>query len=630
MREKSHINWLQRAAARSARGLPGRIGVIVAATAAQGAYIDHNFDGLPLGTRFTNEVQQWRASSASVVVSDAEFVSPGHSVWLPPNSAISNAVAVGGPTVVWTVTRTRPRLGIEPLYPPTNGVSYLHYFGTNGFLNVWNGSGWQACSNDVWDAPAPAFARGDWVDVAIYQNFTNRTTAVMVDGRVVLQDFPFVNALSDYGTFTTENVVSNAYLDDVAVQTAYPAGRPTEDANSDGLTDAEELQQYGYVSRTLYVGAGERYATIAAALAVARDRDTVFVRAGNYSDTATISANIRITGETFSNSGTLTVAAGKTVTVGHSFSSSLSVSGTLSLSAGVTVTAASAAVAGTGKIDLAASASLLAGTLTVAAGGEVASTGGRLSVADAGVDMTGTFTVDDAWGTQAERGLDFAEDFELYADGSQLASLGFRGWGASSTTNAVVRAGQGRSGTKAALVTDGAVLSNRINTAQMRVWTDYYLRPRPGLAPASPPTDRAAYAGYVNTAGRLAVWEGAGWVVCSNDVAGGALPALGTSAYTRVTVHCDYVNHRSAVFVANRLAREQIPFPAGEGIGAYHGLVTDNRSYSAGLDDLAISAAMPGGMTNDVDRDTMADALEIDRYGTLGRYNGPWTFFLFR
>ncbi len=100
-----------------------------------------------------------------------------------------------------------------------------------------------------------------------------------------------------------------------------------------------------------------------------------------------------------------------------------------------------------------------------------------------GVDMTGTFTLDNKWGTQATVGLDFIDDFEPYTADSQVANLGFRGWGASST-GVLVKATQGVGSSKAAVVPDFSVLSNRITSVgQPKIWTDYYIKPVLGVAP---------------------------------------------------------------------------------------------------------------------------------------------------
>ena len=191
------------------------------------------------------------------------------------------------------------------------------------------------------------------------------------------------------------------------------------------------MQIYGYVARTFYVGIGRPYQTLAAALAVARDRDTLNVDCSTqYNDTMTITQNLTITGGAFTNSGTITVAAGKTVTVASNFVSSLTVAGTLALNAGVVVSGSTVTVTGTVTVPT-NTTQLLVGGLSISGGGTVVSTGGR--VAAPGVDMTGTFSLDSTWGTQATVGLDFSDDFELYAADSQVANLGFKGWGASST-----------------------------------------------------------------------------------------------------------------------------------------------------------------------------------------------------
>jgi hypothetical protein len=283
-------------------------------------YIDHTFDSVPFtnGATFVTPVLQWQASTSSVVVVTNKYVSASQSVLLPSGSALSNAVAVTAPQTVWTELRVLPDTwGDAPEASATSGVAVVTYFGSGGYLNVWTNGGWLTCSQDVWGAAVGAVNTGVWAAVAIYQNFSNHTAAVLVNDRVVVQDLPFAASFANYGAVRLFGSDYDAWLDDAYVSNTYAVARHT--ANSNGVygADAAELQAYGYVARTLYVGGSgyPGFATIQAAVDAARPNDTVYVYAGSYAESVTITGNVTFTGQSFTNSGSLTFGAGVNVTV---------------------------------------------------------------------------------------------------------------------------------------------------------------------------------------------------------------------------------------------------------------------------------------------------------------------------
>jgi hypothetical protein len=515
--------------------------------------------------------------------------------------------------VAWTEVRFRPHWGIAPDAAVTNGVAVVQYFGTNGYLNVWTNGGWLTCSNDVWGQAVPAVATGVFVNVAVYQNFTAQRAAVLVNDRVVVQDLPFLGNFPNYGSLRLFGAGQNSWLDDAFVSNTYAVARHTSDSNGVYGVDAGELQSVGYVARTLYVGTGSGYplfATIQDALNVWRPRDTIHVYGGVYAGNVTITGNVTFVGQTFTNSGSVTVFAGATLTLNQSANF-----GTL---------------AATGTVTVGAN-TLTIGTLTVPAGGSLAFTGGRFYVPSAGVDMTGTFTIDQRWGTQATLPPNFLDDFELYAGGSQFANLGFRGWGASST-GVVVQAGQGLTNSLAAVLPTGTVLSNRIAGAgHAKLWTDVQFRPKRGFAPAVAVTNNRAFLSYVDTNGFLNVWNAGAWAVCSNAFDGSPVQAMTNTAYSRVTVFVNYTTQRAAVFVDGELVRELVPFAAGATVAQYNNFVTQNEGGSTALDNVGVSTNIPAGFpVTDLDNDGTADAVEIETWGSIFVWNGPRTLFMFR
>lgn len=307
----------------------------------------------------------------------------------------------------------------------------------------------------------------------------------------------------------------------------------------------------------------------------------------------------------------LTVASGATVTLNQGATlTSLNASGTVLVGAGNTLTVTTATVSGSGHLDF---------------------SGGRFVVSSSGVDMTGTFSVTNSWGTQATVGLDFIDDFELYAPDTEVANLGFRGWGASST-GVLVKAVLGVGSSKGVMVPESSALSNRVASAgQPKIWTDFSVKPVPGEAPTSVNTNSYTFLSYVGTNGLLNVWNSGAWVVCSNYVDGSAVPAMDTGSYTRVTVFLNFGTHRAAVFVGGKIVRQQLPFPSGAAISSYSSFRAQSPKGSAYLDNTRITAGIATGLTADLDNDWMPDAAEIQAYDSLFVWTGaPGSIFRFR
>ena len=312
----------------------------------------------------------------------------------------------------------------------------------------------------------------------------------------------------------------------------------------------------------------------------------------------------------------LTVATGASVTFQQSVAAaSLSALGTISMGNNASLALATATVYGSVQAN-AATVTVTSLSVPTDGTGHLVFVGGHLVVGSANVDLTGTFTIDNTWGTPAVVGLDFTDSFEGYQPNAALQSYGFLGWGASDSS-VVVAAGAGLTNSKAAWLPPATVLSNRIASAATKVWTDFYARPNPGMEPLDAPTNGVACDSHVNADGYLAILDSGTWVVCSNYVDGSAVTPMQTNTYTRVTFHSDYVNHRAAVFVAGKLARQLVGFPGGAGVATYTSFGAINREGNAYIDNVLVSPNMPGGLTADLDQDGIADALEIDRYGYL-------------
>ncbi|MEI8140409.1 MAG: hypothetical protein WCI03_11155 [bacterium] len=601
--------------------LIGALGLLAPARA---GFIDHNFDADPFtnGATFVTAVGQWQASDAGVMVVNTKYVSPSNSVLIPTRSVLTNTVAVTNAGVVWTDFRITPFLGEVYDLSATSGVSVLQYFGLDGYLMVWTNGGWLTCSNDVWGQPVSKVSTSAFADISVYQNFPSQTVAILVNDRVVVQDLPFLNPFNDYGSFRYNEADGDAWLDDVRIQATYDPARLTHDRNGDTMADGNELQTYGYVARIQYVGSGSGYpcyGTIQAALNAWRARDALYVYAGQYAENVTVSSSMTFGRQAFTNSGSLTIGAGMNVvfqgatvwsniTIGANAQvafdqamtcSNLSVSANAAVTFGGSVNVGSATVLGSVQVS-GASTVTVATVLSVPTNGtgHLDFSGGRLLVTSAGVDMTGTFSITNTWGTQATAGLDFIDDFELYADGTQMANLGFRGWGASST-GILVRDGQGVANSTAALMPANATLSNRVAAASTaKVWTDYYIRPSWGEAPFAFDTNRYTFLSYVGPDGYLNVWNAGNWAVCSNYLDGsGPVDPLATGSYTRVSVFLNYESYRASVFVGGKLVLQQVPFPAGGAITNYNSFQGDSLDGNLALDNIRITTGVPSGLS---------------------------------
>jgi hypothetical protein len=600
--------------------LIGAFGLLAPARA---EFVNHAFDAAPFtnGATFVTAVQQWQASDASVMVVNTKYVSPSNSVMVPAGSALTNAVEVSAPGAVWTDYRIIPFLGEAPDLSATNGVSVLQYFGPDGYLVVWTNGGWLTCSNDVWGQPVAKVTTNAFADISIYQNFSNQTAAILINDQVAVQDLPFLGYFADYGSFKYFGADGNAWLDDVYITNTYATARHTNNLNGVDGPDAAELQTYGYVARTQYVGSGSGYpgySTLQAALNAWRERDCLYVYAGQYTEDVTVSSNVTFGGQAFTNSGSLTVAVGATVVFQNATAwsniivganaqvafnqpllcSNLSVSANATVIVGGSVNVGSATVLGS-VLATGASTVTVATVLSVPTNGSghLDFSGGRLLVTSAGVDMTGTFSITNTWGTQATAGLDFIDDFELYAPDTVMTNLGFRGWGASSA-GILVKNGQGVTNSKAAVLPENTTLSNRVAGAGYpKLWTDYNIRPSWGEAPLGYDTNRYTFLSYVGTNGLLNVWKSGAWAMCSNYLDGSSVMAMATDSYTRVSVFLNFESHLASVFIAGKLALQQVPFPAGTAISNYNSFLGYSLDGNLALDNVRVTTGIPAGLS---------------------------------
>jgi len=275
-----------------------------------------NFDGYSLGRTFTTTVNGWQTSAGGVMVTNDTAHSGTQSVTLPVGTDLTNLVSGGSGKVIWTDFFMKPAMGDTPPEFSTDGASLCLYFGTNGYAALVTAAGEQVLSNDVWGT-ALAPATTNFVRLTVYQNYATSKQAVLIDGRLVAQDLPFVTPVATYDTLRLLNGSTNAWVDDVWVKTTYDTATLTNDANTNGMSDAAELALYGYAARTLYVGVGSgqpQYPTFQTAISAWRPHDALYVYAGNYTNDVLATNSLTFSGNAFTNTGTLTVSANASVT----------------------------------------------------------------------------------------------------------------------------------------------------------------------------------------------------------------------------------------------------------------------------------------------------------------------------
>ena len=566
------------------------VGIVTswAAQAAQVLPVHDDFEGYTVGQTFLSETNGWVSPDSGVMVTTATNHTPGgsKSVIVPGGTSLSNRVdTTGAGSVIWTDAQIWPAVGLPP-FNTLPSASFASYFAEGGVLAVsTNSATWLMCSNTYFGV-AMMIATNTFHRLTLYQNYQSSNSAVFLDGKLVLQDLRFVPPAAQYRRFSIRNENADGYLDDASITTTVPSGL-TDDANGDNVYDANELQQFGYVMRSLKVGVGQDYTTLQAAVNAARARDLIVVtNAGTFNEAVTVDHSVRFGGAAFTNQ--------------QSFA----------LSPGVALSLLT-----TGVIN----------SLTMDASASVAVSNGGFAVTGHGVNMSGTFGITGSqWNTaDAKSTLDFVDTFENYAVGSLFSDLWFRGWGGSAgsvrvnATNAPTSVGG-----RAAEVCEG-VLSNHVNGAGApKVWTDCRFLPVPGPVAPDVNTNGACLVVYVNEQGYLTVYvPGLGWDVCSNGVKGAVMTPLQAGTWARLSIHVDYGHNFAALFLDGNLLRQKIPFAPAH--APQYGVFSARQDGGiATLDDVSIARVLPAGLTGDADGDGVPDALEIEQTGDIDYPSG--------
>ncbi|MEI6168256.1 MAG: hypothetical protein WCS52_13815 [bacterium] len=585
------------------------------------------------GQTFVEITNGWQASGSDAYVTNSGGYLDSKAVVMGERVALTNTLSAAANLKVWTDFRIKPKIGLEVADPATNSSSFLCYFNSNGIVVVATAAGWHVCTNDIWGNTVEPATNNAYVRISVFQDYSTSNQAVFLNDQLIIQDLRFVGTPEAYNRLVIRNTTSSCWLDNVGVRSNVTGLASNRNNDVEGKPDADELQQYGYARRTLYVnGAGTpNYPTITAALSVWRPRDSIYVYAGTYDEVVTVTSNVAFEGQGFTVSA-LTVATNASVTFAQSVNctGTFALTGQVVMASGASLTSTTAHVVG--SLSISGNGAFVVTSLDVGSAGLVTFVNAQLVASAAGVSMNGTFAISNTWGSVslASMPLPFSDNFDLYAGNTVVTSLKFRGWSASDDT-VTIQTNQGVGNSQAVVLPDSTTLYNSITTTATKVWTDFFIRPALGLQPAALETNTSSFLAYANTNGYLVVAiAGGGWVVCSNKLDNTPATPLQTNGVTRVTICQDLsVSPPTfAVFVASNLVAQGLSAPAN--INRYSSFLAKNRSGTAAVDGVLITTEVPSWLTSDLDGNGLADAYEINTYGRTSQFLPRGTIYKFR
>jgi hypothetical protein len=630
----------------------------------------------------------WSSANAEVSTADGDWAGDGdvYDIEVNDGAATNTITATPGSTKVWTQFAIKPAFGVGPDADSyTNQCSFLMYFPTNGLLEVWNGSDWTTCSNDIWGNASATITGDTWQEISICQNFDTKKAAIFRNGTCLVQDLPWPDpGQGDYDKFVVGNQDGTARVDYVSIANQeFDALFTQLDVNEslNPLDDFAEIQANGHLARTLYADGGTtapHYATVTGAVAACRAGDVINIAAGMASDSITLDGGFAytFTGAAYTaalfqvNSGstvtfnqnieatTLTANGNVTMASGNldATSASVSASVTLALGGGTGTIGTISGIGAGGQITVASGGALDVTTLAMNDEAAIVVTSGSFDYDQ--ISMTGSFTINgsDLNATGIAVHYPYHETWENFNSGQKVNQLGFAGWGATADgvqvmangTNAAAMAathvGTGwTTGSKAVILPDGTTVSNLVATSSQAyndaggsIWTDYYIKPSPGAAPSGDQT--GAFVCFVNTNNYLEVYTNAtSTYVCDTgaDAANhDAQLKMYSDKFSRVTVHMNFNTKKFAVIVNGVMVKDQLSF-ANTGATLYSSFVAQSPDGESYLDDVDINYGLPDGLSDfatyaqlDLDGDGFADAWEVQNFPSLAHPFGTIFKFL--
>lgn len=212
----------------------------------------------------------------------------------------------------------------------------------------------------------------------------------------------------------------------------------------------------------------------------------------------------------------------------------------------------------------------------------------------------------------------FYDDFDvLYAVG-QTFMTPTNGWQASGEA-AYVTNGAGYLGTKAVVMEGTVALTNTLNAnANLRVWSDFRIKPILGLEDMNLETNASSFSCYFSTNGMMMVASPSGWQIYTNDIWGNPVAPVSGDAYVRFSIFQDYNTSNQAVFLNDQLIVQDLAFMGTA--GSYSNLVIANSDSNCWLDNVWVKTNFDAAtLTNNLNGDSLADAREVNDYGYARR-----------
>ena len=211
------------------------------------------FESYPIGQTFLAVTNGWQADAPGARV-QADTVAEGlHALVVPEASGITNTVSAAGLTRVWTDQLLLPSLGDMPSGASDPSETLRLYFGTNGLVSLATDGGWVTIAADYFGYAVPPVSNA-WVRLTVCHDYTARTVAVLLDGRLLREKFPFVGSATAaayqsvaYVNANDTGSPTNGYVDAVLISTNLPP-TPSLDLDNDGMPDAMEIDRFGTVT----------------------------------------------------------------------------------------------------------------------------------------------------------------------------------------------------------------------------------------------------------------------------------------------------------------------------------------------------------------------------------------------
>lgn len=194
-----------------------------------------DFEGYTNGTPLVNGTNGWHASSAAVAAQDVVVDTGTMAAKIPFDCSLSNYFVNMGSTNMWVEMRVRPRGYDGTLEPDVNtNIGSLFHVSSNGFFVVHDGdpvalgyTNWLPILTNVMGADITPLNTNwtSWVLVDFYNNYSNRTWSLFVDGELIKTNIGFVNTnISSFSGFGLYNGAMTTYVDNVWAGPGNPPG----------------------------------------------------------------------------------------------------------------------------------------------------------------------------------------------------------------------------------------------------------------------------------------------------------------------------------------------------------------------------------------------------------------------